>query len=333
MIRKAEEIVNFGAGTADVSRQALTEVDEAHVAILLALYNGGGTLADQLESIAGQTHTNWSLIVSDDGSSDDGPTQVLAFAKHLAQTVRLIDGPGQGFVRNFLHLLQAAGPAVPFAALSDQDDAWLPGKVDRALSLLCDVPSGRPALYAGRTIICDAALKPLRKSPRFDLPPSFNNALVQSIGGGNTMVLNRAALDLAQETARHAGGVVAHDWWLYQLVSGAGGHIVYDPEPMVLYRQHGSNLIGANDTLIASGSRLAQLLRGRFRTWNSANLKALEACHHFLTPESRKTLLDFRQMRQGTLNERRAALRRAQLYRQTRRGNIALSLAAAMNRV
>ena len=63
MIRKVEEIVNFGAGIANVPLEALADGDQPHVAILLALYDGGDMLGDQLDSIAAQTHPNWSLIV------------------------------------------------------------------------------------------------------------------------------------------------------------------------------------------------------------------------------------------------------------------------------
>lgn len=328
---KAEEIVNQDLVGAETARHE--EMPDDHIVILMALFDGADAVDHQLESYSAQSHGNWSLIVSDDGSTDSGPEQVRAFATNAGRDVTLLQGPRAGFACNFLHLLTAAGPHIPFAALSDQDDVWLPGKLARALQHLADVAPGQPALYAGRTVICDNDLRPLRRSPKFTLPPSFPNALVQSIGGGNTMVLNRAALDLAQETARHARGVVAHDWWLYQIVSGAGGRVIYDPEPMVLYRQHGSNLIGANDRALASVSRLAQLLGGRFRDWNTANLAALEASSHWLTPEARAILAQFRRTRDGPARDRLAALRAAGLYRQTAKGNLALKLAALLNRI
>ena len=81
-------------------------------------------------------------------------------------------------------------------------------------------------------------------SPLFTRPPAFQNALVQSLGGGNTMVFNRAAKKILQEAA--AIDVVLHDWWVYQLVSAAGGMVHYDPRPMLKYRQHSDNLIGSN---------------------------------------------------------------------------------------
>ena len=167
---------------------------------------------------------------------------------HAPRRTWIMRGPGQGFAQNFLALLRQAGPLVPYAAFCDQDDVWLRHKLARALAHLRTVPRGLPGLYAGRTMICDDDLKPLRASPLFKHPPRFENALVQSIGGGNTMVMNRAALDLLQDTAGQAKGIVSHDWWAYQLIAGAGGVVIYDRMPTVLYRQHSGNLVGASDS-------------------------------------------------------------------------------------
>ncbi len=333
MTRKAEEFVNQTLTVASAPGQDRPATKHGHVAILMALYNGAANVEAQLASYAEQTHQNWSLIVSDDGSGDDGPDRVQEFARRSPNRVTILRGPGLGFVRNFLNLLSVVSPDTPFAALSDQDDVWLPDKLARATSRLADLPDGRPGLYTGRTLICDRFLRPLRVSPRYALPPSFANSLVQNIGGGNTMVLNRAALDLVQNTASLACGVAAHDWWLYQLVTGAGGHVFYDPEPAVLYRQHGANLIGANDTARASAARLARLLQGRFRDWNTANMAALGRVTHWLTPEARETLSAFEGVRVGGAFSRLSALRRAGVYRQTGRGDAALRIAAVLNRI
>lgn len=147
------------------------------------------------------------------------------------------------------------------------------------------------------------------------------------------MVLNRAALDLVQETARYADDVQAHDWWIYQIVAGAGGIIKYDQMPLVLYRQHGANQIGANDTFFGSALRIKQLMEGRFQGWITNNLNALEAANHWLTPHARKTLADFKVGRTGSLTIRIAAIWRIGLYRQTLRGQIALWLAALFNKL
>ena len=185
------------------SRLNLSPHGSKHVSILLALYNGERCLPDQLHSFKCQTHQDWSLIVSDDGSDDNGPDLIRCFARaDTTRDVRLISGPQQGFAMNFLELLNALDSTVPFAAFSDQDDCWLAEKLERGLEALLDVPKGVPALYCGRTWVCSSTLRKMRPSPLFRKAPHFRNAIVQSIGGGNTMLMNNAALELVKQASR-----------------------------------------------------------------------------------------------------------------------------------
>ena len=306
----------------------------AHVTLLLALHNGAPFLKEQLDSFSAQTHQNWSLIVSDDGSHDKGPDIVRQFASsHPKREISLLDGPKMGFARNFLRLLQQVDPSVPFAGFSDQDDVWLPNKLEQGLVELSKVPENQPAMYTSRTMICDDGLTPLRPSPLFRRPPGFRNALVQNMAAGNTIILNRTALDLLQDAAKDTRRIVAHDWWVYQMVSGAGGVVIYDPTPRVLYRQHSSNQIGANDSVRAVWHRIRLLLTGRFSTWNRVNIIALTASAHRLTPENRALLRSFRAIRRQGLFSRLLNFRKLRLYRQSIRSNATLWLAVLIRRI
>lgn len=300
------------------------------VAILLAVYNGAALLEEQLASYLGQRHADWSLIVSDDGSSDASRLIVQRFAARVSgRAVRLRDGPRAGFAGNFLALLKAAGPDAPFAALSDQDDVWLPEKLERALVALAGRPPWLPALYCSRSLISDANLCSQRPSRRLRRAPGFANALAQNIASGNTIVLNRAALDLVQAAVTDLREApVAHDWWMYQIVTGAGGVVVHDDRPGLLYRQHRNNLIGANDGLRARICRIVQLFRGDYRAWNDRNVAALEASRHRLTPANRALLARFSQARRSPLPRRLRLLRDCGVYRQGRAGTALLWLAA-----
>jgi len=312
----------------------LTPDGDPEVCILLGLYQGAPYLRAQLDSYAAQSHANWSLLVSDDGSDDAGPEILDAFAAaHPGHTITRRAGPGRGFARNFLSLLQAVPAHVPYAALSDQDDVWYPQRLARAVALLATVPGDIPALYCARTMIGDEQLKELGPSPVFPHDPAFRNALVQSIGGGNTMVLNRAALDLAGGAAGEASDPVAHDWWLYQLITGCGGQVLRDPEPALIYRQHDDNLIGANLSSAARLSRILALLNGRFRDWNETGLAALAGPAHRFTPEAQQVLAHYRAARSGPVRARLRALRDSGVWRQSRSGTVALYLACLLNRL
>ena len=107
------------------------------VTVLMAVRNGAQTLPAQLDSLAAQSHANWRLIASDDGSTDGSRAILQRFAQGrvtLGQ-VAVVEGPGQGFVANFLSLLARPGVSGP-VALSDQDDIWFPDKLQRALARL-----------------------------------------------------------------------------------------------------------------------------------------------------------------------------------------------------
>lgn len=304
------------------------------VCILLALYNGAVHLQAQLESYAAQDHGAWRLLVSDDGSTDGGPALIEAFAgAHPGRLIACRPGPGRGFVRNFLTLLQAVPPDVPLAALSDQDDVWFPDKLARAVAALAEVPAGRPALYCAATLICRDDLTPIGPSVTFRRAPDFRNALVQSIGGGNTMVLNRAAIDLAARAAARCPDPVAHDWWLYQLVTGHDGVILRDPEPVLHYRQHGANLIGANITWRGRLLRILAVMGGRFRRWNRASLAALEPLETDLAPAHRTTVRHYRAARHGPVRQRLRHLRASGVFRQSSVGTLALYLACLFGRL
>lgn len=304
------------------------------VAVLMATFNGAAHLRAQLDSFAAQSLPPRWLVVADDGSSDATRALLQDFAAaHPAIALRLLEGPRQGAAANFLFLLGQVPAEADFAALSDQDDVWLPGKLARGAAMLSAAAAG-PALLGTRTLVCDSALENRRPSPLWPGPFGFRHALVQSLAGGNTMMLNRAGITLTAAAAAEVPQIVMHDWWLYQIVSGAGGQVIFDGEPQVLYRQHGANQIGANDTAGAKLRRLQALLRGDFRRWNSINLAALEASAARLTPDARDVLAGFRRMQGAGLAGRLRLLRRLRLRRQGGTGAAAsLWLAALTGRL
>lgn len=294
--------------------------------------NGAAFLPAQLNSIAQQTYENWSLWISDDGSTDASRSQVLAFKDRCPNNaVHLMDGPKRGASRNFMSLLCSPDIHADMVALSDQDDVWLPARLERSLEKI-PVNEDAPTLYGARTIIVDKNQNQTGLSPLFKRPPSFSNALVQSLAGGNTMLFNKAAHSLIRK-ANSDLDIVAHDWWVYLLISGAGGQIIYDSTPTVLYRQHRNNLIGSNAGYRAQLSRMNGVLRNRFRDWNTRNIEALNACHTLLTEDNNRLVeaFDYARSLKGlkAINE----IESLGIYRQTTAGDKSLKLAAAIGKI
>ena len=299
-----------------------------HVVILLATYRGGRHLRRQLDSIAAQDHGDWSLILSDDGSDDDTVAIASAFAaERPAGQVRLRRGPRQGATLNFLGMI-AEVPEGAAMAFCDQDDHWFPDKLSRALSRMT---AGGAVHYAARTIIADESLHPLTGSRRFRRPLGFRNALVQAIMAGNASVFSAGATSLLRMAAPAAirAGVPSHDWWAYQVTSGAGARMIHDPRPCLLYRQHGRAEVGRNDTAQAMALRLRKLMRGDFGSWLRMNREALAPVADLLTPANRDVLGLFSDALDANGPQAARLMRRAGLYRQTAAGTAALYLSAA----
>ena len=301
----------------------------ASVAILMATYNGAEFLPAQLVSIAAQTHQHWRLIVSDDGSTDATISIVRAFAAQ--HSVTILDGPKKGSAANFLSLLCCSETNADYIAFCDQDDIWDEDKLARSIAALRNIPDEIPALYGTRSRLIDAHGADLGLSPLFVKPPSFANALVQNIAGGNTMLWNRAAQQRLQ--ALGMVNLLHHDWWVYQWISGIGGHVIYDPMPSISYRQHGNNIYGTNRGWRAKMVRIRELFHGKFRAWNALNCAALLQHQSQLTTKNKIALQHFATAREQPLILRLTGLLRSGIYRQTMLGNLGLIVAACLKRI
>lgn len=308
---------------------------EARVAILLATYNGERFLRRQLESIAGQSHQDWFLVVSDDGSSDATLAIIDAFAHEVGvERVIVRDGPRRGFVANFLSMACAPEVVADYFAFCDQDDVWLPEKLERAISRLRAAPRGdHPArLYGGRTLLVDEHDRELGLSRLCSRRIGFENALVQSYAGANTMVFDAAARALLAAAGADVR-VASHDWWLYLLVSGVGGAVVYDSHPTVRYRQHVHNAQGANNGVLARFKRLRGLLAGQLRNWNGQHLESLSRVGSMLTRRNRALAEAFSSLRGAGGLAAVRQLRKVGVHRQSTSDDLALRLAALLRRL
>lgn len=308
--------------------------NEPRVCILLSTYNGEKYLAEQLKSIERQRYKNWFVIISDDGSND----RTIDIARNYQQKwgesrLIILQGPQQGFCANFLSMASNPAISADLYAFCDQDDIWLPEKFDYIVRKLeWSQLQQMPTVYCGRTEIVDESLQTLGKSPNFKRQPSFENALVQSIAGGNTMVFNQCTKELLESTG--ITDVASHDWWLYQLITGVGGTVYYDPKPLIKYRQHSNSLIGANISYFSQIKRIVHGFNNGFKSWNTINLNALAQVRKHLTAENKATLEMFEKIR-NTKNpfKRLTILRAAGLYRQSKSDTVKLWVACFLNKI
>ena len=242
----------MGRGQAAVKLQSACDVSTAKTDILLATYNGARHLPELLASLDAQTNQAWRLIVRDDGSTDDSVALVKAWgAAKPGRLTILEDGRGNlGASGNFGALLEASDGS--YFLPCDQDDVWLPDKVERFIKRIAEVEAesgaDRPAIVHSDLIVADENLRPIAQSfwryqgirlPETERP--WKLISLQNTVTGCAMIGNAALRDLAVPIPPEA---IMHDWWLAS-VAAFTGRIVRDPRPSVMYRQHGENALGA----------------------------------------------------------------------------------------
>lgn len=297
---------------------------EPSVSILLCICEGKKFLFEQLESIATQTHKNWKLFVSVDCDCKDSSVIIAKFKnRYHDERVVIVSGPRQGFAKNFISLACNQSINSEYYAFCDQDDIWNADKLERSISFLSEIENSFPALYCSRTTIVDKNNKKIGLSPLFSKPPSFANALVQNIAGGNTMFFNNRARDLLLKAGPDLT-IVTHDWWMYLLVTACNGYVKYDDKPSLRYRQHESNLVGSNMTWRARCYRILLLLNGRFKLYNDLHIQALLKVKSIISQNNQKIFEDYCIMREEKFLKRITMFFRSSIYRQTKLGNLGL---------
>jgi glycosyltransferase involved in cell wall biosynthesis len=303
---------------------------KVRIHVLLASYNGSRFLQGQLDSIESQTLPVSRITVRDDGSTDSTLTLVQEWAAERPN-VNLVRGPRLGVTKNFFALLTNQDEESDFFAFSDQDDIWLPDKMENAVSGLSRHSADEPLMYCSRLEYVDERLRHLGYS-RIPRRVDFGNALVENIATGCTVVLNRRARDLI--VARLPEKALVHDWWCYLVVS-AFGKVIYDPRPSIKYRQHGNNQIGGTSS--AHDLFRRRLARFRMGDWGAKRLssQALAFERYFgdiLAPHHKRVLERFLTVR-GNLWTRLSYNAAMDVWRQSRFDTAILRTLILMGRV
>ncbi len=244
------------------------------VDILMATYNGAAYLGEQLDSIIAQTYSDWQLFISDDGSSDATVEVIQKYAARDAR-IHLVDDHGVcGSAKdNFFSLIDRSDADRSF--LADQDDVWLPHKIEdelRAMDRLDHENSDDlPLLVFSDMVVVDEQLNVIADSFLVDsgkgrCTVDLANLLTTNIVAGCTSCMNRALRQLIADAPK--AGAIIHDWWI-ALVAASCGKIAMLPEPTVLYRQHGGNVVGAESYSMLD--RLAHFSESTTKYWDSCS--------------------------------------------------------------
>lgn len=232
------------------------------ISVCVATYNGARHVLAQLQSILPQLSGDDELIVSDDGSTDATCEVVQGIGD---ARIVLTQGPRAGVVRNFEHALKGARGDVIF--LCDQDDIWLPRKVQRVMQALDEAD-----LVVTDCRVVDDSLNELH--PSFfhfnGSRPGLLRNLAKNGYLGCCMAMRRTVLEAALPFPE---GIAMHDWWI-GLVAERTGRVRFLDETLSLYRRHGNNASPA-----ATRSRVPLVTRLRWRLDMARHLIARDRRH------------------------------------------------------
>ncbi|MGU7948234.1 glycosyltransferase family 2 protein [Streptococcus suis] len=224
------------------------------VNILMSTYNGQQFLAEQIRSIQEQSYTDWTLFIRDDGSSDN-TKEILKDFERQDSRIHLIDSDKSdnlGVIKSFHKLVNH--DRADYYFFSDQDDVWLPNKLELSLNEAQNYPANLPLMVYMDLKVVNQDLEIMTESMVKSQSHHANTELVQeltenTVTGGVAMI-NHTLAEMWQET----DGILMHDWYL-ALLASAFGNLVFIDQPGELYRQHSDNVLGA------------RTLSKRFKKW------------------------------------------------------------------
>lgn len=202
----------------------------------MSTYNGSKYLNEQLTSLNNQVGVNLDVRVNDDGSSDN-TMLILKYWKRRGLISKISISNRIGPTKSFLNLLAECSED-HFIAFSDQDDVWDSRKLIEQIQLMNhDAPM---IVFCSRRFIDSNGIE-RGHSKVLSKAPTFQNALIENVAPGNTILLNRKAAFLINSFP--APRIEHYDSWIYLLIS-CFGICKYLPLALVDYRIHRNNTVG-----------------------------------------------------------------------------------------
>ncbi|MDO9633777.1 MAG: glycosyltransferase family 2 protein [Paludibacter sp.] len=234
-------------------------MNESKIAILLSTYNGEGYLKEQLDSILDQTHTDWALYVRDDGSTDRTLAILKQYASEYDNIYIMDDVVHRDACYSFLWMLNEVDS--DYYMFCDQDDVWIDNKIEISYKAMITQEKQTPCIpivVNTDLVVVDSELRNI--NPSFwryakinPYPLNSYNYIVTNYLTGCTMLFNRYAKDVSFKLNNY---ILMHDYWVALNVLHNDGLVIPLPLKTVLYRQHGSNKLGAVKSNISVRSKM-----------------------------------------------------------------------------
>lgn len=292
------------------------------IQILLPAYNGEKFIRDQLDSFVNLNNfEEIKVLIRDDGSTD-GTVEILGeFEKKYG--FEILTGKNIGLANNVFELMKHCDMDCDYFSFSDQDDVWLPIKLERAVEALDKEDNSKPLMYSSCSALTDSDLNVIGKTLVPKRPLSFYNAMIQNVCPGHTQVCNRALMEIVR--SRYSDKVYMIDLWYY-LAATAFGKVIFDTESTTLYRQHGDNTLGYETNFLKKNIQRIKRVKSFGSNKNLMMLRDFYNIYHDILPEEYlNELSSFLTMQNGFLNRFRY-ISRTKAYRQSRYEDILFRL-------
>ena len=245
-------------------------VNLPRIAVLLATYNGEPFVDCQIHSLLSQQNVSVHIFARDDGSTDNTVSQLKAFTiSHPLRVTLIADAQGRtgSAATNFFALLKGVDFAdFDYVALSDQDDIWLPTKLQQAIECIRINGGGG---YSSNLLAWSDEIDASWILDKGGQPKSLDY-LFQGASAGCTYVLDRASATCVQrrlnELVHPYCDGISHDWVLYAICRSAGFPWFFDTQFYIRYRQHSQNVYGAMSGMEGMIARLKIMQAGWYKT-------------------------------------------------------------------
>lgn len=215
------------------------------VDILLATYNGEKYLREQINSILNQTYTEFRLLISDDGSTDETRAVLEEYKNKDSRIEVFFQENNLGVVKNFEFLLEKV--EAKYYMFSDQDDIWKEGKIEKSLK---KIEEGFDLVYSDLEVVdenlnvtYESYWKLKGISNKIKKYNNFESLYLNNFVTGCTIISKKELINSFMPLP-NTSKFVLHDYWISLIIS-QNGKIAYIEEPLIKYRQHKNNKVGS----------------------------------------------------------------------------------------
>lgn len=228
----------------------INNVYKPKVAIIMSTFNGERYLSEQIDSIIGQSWENWLLVIRDDGSTDSTPIIIEQYVSDNSKIEKIVDSQShRGVKSSFLYILSRID--ADYYMFCDQDDVWLPTKIERSLDIISQLDETKAAMVVSDLTIVDSDLNEISNSmwEYCNMRKKINNLKfleVRDYLTGCTMLFNQNAKEKILKADQSNDFGLLHDQIATIGVLCNNGSIGILNESTILYRQHSCNVIGGN---------------------------------------------------------------------------------------